>query len=116
MLPAVREQLEDGRERAAAAPADELRGEVARAQVVFVVTQSGNRANGGVESITQVLEKLRHVKPVVVTQMETTANSRWRDAGSEVLVWPMPAPRLRSLLRLNLRMYKLIRSTNCRVV
>src|ERR1043165_8429271 len=119
MLTAVKRQFEGvrkGAAKATASEADAVRPEETALQVVFVVTQSGNRANGGVESITQVLENLRRVKPVVVTQMETKANSRWRAAGSEVLVWPMPAPRLSSLLRANLRMYKLIRRTKCRVV
>ncbi len=90
--------------------------EEARLPVAFVVTQSEHRANGGVESITEVLERLRRVKPLVVTQMETRATRRWRDSGSEVLVWPMPRPRPASLLSANLRMFKLIRSTGCRVV
>lgn len=111
MLPAVKGQFEDGR-----AAAGESRNEETLLPVAFVVTQSENRANGGVESITQVLERLRRVKPLVVTQMETRATRRWRDSGAEVLVWPMPRPRPASLLGANLRMFKLLRATNCRVV
>jgi glycosyltransferase involved in cell wall biosynthesis len=115
MLPAVKRQFEDGG-AARAASAGEFQNEETLLPVVFVVTQSENRANGGVESLTQVLERLRRVKPLVVTQLETRATRRWRDSGSEVLVWPMPRPRPASLLGANLRMFKLIRSTNCRVV
>jgi glycosyltransferase involved in cell wall biosynthesis len=111
MLPAVKRQFEDG-----CAAADESRRGETRLPVAFVVTQSGNRANGGVESITEVLERLRRVKPLVVTQMETEAARRWRDSGAEVLVWPMPRPRTKSLLSANLRMFRLVRSTGCRVV
>jgi glycosyltransferase involved in cell wall biosynthesis len=112
MLPAVERQFEDG----CASAADESRREETRLPVAFVVTQSGNRANGGVESLTEVLGRLRRVKPLVVTQLETEATRRWRDSGSEVLVWPMKRPRPASLLSTNLRMFRLIRSMNCRVV
>lgn len=85
-------------------------------EVVFVIAQSGNLSNGGVESITQVLEGLGKIAPVVVTQRETPANRRWREKGAPVLLWPMTALRPRSLLRANLRMLKLIRSSRARVV
>lgn len=123
MLRAVTGQLENERaalgledERAALDAADDSRGREAGRRVVFVVTQSGNRANGGVESITQVLERLRRVNPIVVTQMETPSTRRWQDAGLKVLVWPMTAPRPWSLARTNLKMFRLLRSTAARVV
>lgn len=88
----------------------------ARTPVAFVVTQSGARANGGVESITQVVERLRGVRPLVVTQAETDFNRRWRDAGASVSVWPMPSLGLASLLRNNARAFRLVRAEGCRVV
>ncbi|HZT59132.1 MAG TPA: glycosyltransferase family 4 protein [Pyrinomonadaceae bacterium] len=94
----------------------EPEAEAARLPVVFVVTQSGSRANGGVESITQVLENLRGVRALVVTQAETRFNRRWREAGARVLVWPMPSLGLVSLLKNNLRTFRLLRSEGCRVV
>lgn len=87
-----------------------------RLPVAFVVTQSGARANGGVESITQVVERLRDVRPVVVTQSETPFNRRWRDAGARVKVWPMPSLGLVSLIENNLRAFRLVRDEGCRVV
>ncbi|MFL6281813.1 MAG: glycosyltransferase family 4 protein [Pyrinomonadaceae bacterium] len=87
-----------------------------RVPVAFVVTQSGARANGGVESITQVVERLRGVRPVVVTQSETAFNRRWRAAGACVRVWPMPSLGLASLIRNNLRAFRLVREERCRVV
>ena len=79
--------------------------------VLFVVMQSGASANGGVESITQVLEQLRRVRPLVVTQSETAATRRWREAGCEVLVWPTPGrPSAASVLRFNYGVYRLLRS------
>ena len=86
--------------------------------VVFVVTQSGKQANGGVESISQVLEHLRHVKPIVVTQRETPANVRWQKTRCEVHVWEAARENLstKALLLTNLRMFRLLRSGGCRVV
>jgi glycosyltransferase involved in cell wall biosynthesis len=115
MLTAAKGQLGDGRTAAAASP-DEARAEGARWPVVFVVAQSGSRANGGVESITQVLEGLRGMRAVVVTQAETEFNRRWREAGARVLVWPMPSLGPASLLKNNLRMFGLARAEGCRVV
>ena len=88
----------------------------ARVPVAFVVTQSGARANGGVESITQIVERLRGVRPVVVTQTETAFNRRWRDAGASVSVWRMPSLGVASIVRNNLRAFRLVRAEGCRVV
>lgn len=106
----TRVETKDARGAAALEAAD------ARVPVAFVVTQSGARANGGVESITQVVERLRNVRPLVVTQVETDFNLRWRDAGAAVRVWPMPSLGIASLLKNNLRAFRLVRSEGCRVV
>lgn len=90
--------------------------EDARPCVAFVVTQSGARANGGVESITQVVKRLRNVRPLVVTQAETDFNRRWRDDGARVRVWPMPSLGIASLVKNNLRAFRLVRAEGCRVV
>jgi glycosyltransferase involved in cell wall biosynthesis len=84
--------------------------------VLFVVTQGRNRANGGVESVTQVLGRVSRVRPLVVTQAETDFNRRWRDAGARVEVWPMPSLGVDSLIKNNLRAFRLVRSEGCRVV
>lgn len=89
--------------------------------IIFVVLQTGNRANGGVESITQVIEHCQHIKPVIVTQMKTEINQRWRDAGADVEVWHIPRldkrwQNLRSLWETNQRMYQLVQSCNCSVI
>jgi glycosyltransferase involved in cell wall biosynthesis len=57
--------------------------------VLFAIFQTGNRANGGVESITQVIES-RAWNGLVVTQMETAVNQRWREAGLKVEAWSLP--------------------------
>lgn len=91
--------------------------------------QTGKRANGGVESITQVIERLRRFRPIIVTQLETPVVQRWRDAGAEVHIWELPygmhssagspLQRLRRasvLARMNGRMLRLVRQTGARVV
>lgn len=99
--------------------------------VIFAIAQTGTRANGGVESITQVIERVQRIRPIVVTQIETPVNRRWCDAGAQVHVFSIPyrmgssfnqdshkakLQRIQSLLQTNLRMYKLVRATGCRVV
>jgi glycosyltransferase involved in cell wall biosynthesis len=86
--------------------------------VIFVVSQSGSRANGGVESISEILQRLRRVKPIVVTHRETAVTQRWREAGYSVKAWPMDANGVRmiSALASNLKMFRLVRTTGCRVV
>lgn len=106
-------EIEDARD-SAARDLDEAAD--ARPRVAFVVTQSGARANGGVESITQVVERLRGVRPLVVTQSETDFNRRWRVAGARVRVWPMASLGLASLVGNNARAFRLVRAEGCRVV
>lgn len=99
--------------------------------VAFVIFQSGRRANGGVESITQVIERLQRVRPIIVTQLETPVNERWRRAGIDVYVWPLPydlssaffsggwherQQKLRSLVWTNLCLFHLARRSDCHVV
>jgi glycosyltransferase involved in cell wall biosynthesis len=115
---------------AAAAPPGAARRDPAAPPVVFAVFQTGDRSNGGVESITQVIERVRRVRPVVVTQLETPVNERWRAAGARVEVWPIPyrpgaamgrrpleiARRAASIAATNLRMRRLVREVGARVV
>jgi glycosyltransferase involved in cell wall biosynthesis len=94
--------------------------------VLFVIFQSGNRADGGVESITQVIEHAGGIRPLIVTQRETPVNARWRAAGAEVRVWDLTHPlgtpdgrRIRQgveLVRSNVRMARLVERTGHGVV
>lgn len=99
-----------------------------RTKVLFLVLQpEDRRADGGVESITQVIERLRGISPIVVTQVDGPATERWRRAGAEVHVWPLasstdePAPlrswrRLREILGFNRKVRSLLKRSNTRVV
>jgi glycosyltransferase involved in cell wall biosynthesis len=117
MLTAEKRQINSVHGKAAAS-SDDAPGDETLLPVVFAVTQSGKQANGGVESITAVLERLREVKATVVTQTETPANVCWQNAGCKVQVWKTAEETLKigSALRTNLRMFRLLRSSGCRVV
>ncbi len=58
--------------------------------ILFVIFQTGSGANGGVESITQVIEHSPHLQATVITQLDTPINERWAKAGAQVQVWPLP--------------------------
>lgn len=103
----------------------------ARGGVLFAVFQNGSRANGGVESITQVIEGLSETPRLVVTNAETPVTKRWRQADAETVVWPLPykngsswrsgglaafARRLRSLVATNWWTWKTLRQRNVSVV
>jgi glycosyltransferase involved in cell wall biosynthesis len=117
MLTAEKPQPKTAYGNAAASSERALRDEPLM-PVVFAVTQSGKQANGGVASITAVLERLRGVQATVVTQTETPANVSWQNAGCKVQVWKTAGETLKigSALRANLRMFRLVRSSGCRVV
>jgi glycosyltransferase involved in cell wall biosynthesis len=99
--------------------------------IIFVVFQTGNLANGGVESISQIIAHRQRIQPIVVTQIETPVNERWQNSGAEVKLWQIPYKmgtsfyraglkgkwqRLYSLLQTNWQMYQLVRSSGSPVV
>jgi len=59
--------------------------------VVFVIGQGEARANGGLESITQIIEHCDQLDKIVVTNTETVLNDRWIRAGALIHVWPAPS-------------------------
>src|SRR5688500_3289661 len=91
--------------------------------VGFGIWQAGNGADGGVESITHVIERLRHVRPVVITQRETARTERWRRCGAEVHVlrdvyeaWTQDPAGIRHVPRNNAWMARLVRARGLQVV
>ncbi len=59
-------------------------------RLLFAVFQTGSQANGGVESITAVIEGLRAWPRLIVTNLETPICDRWRACGATVIVWDLP--------------------------
>lgn len=56
--------------------------------VAVAIWQTENHSDGGVESMTQIIERMHRVHPIVVTQLETPRTARWRAHGLEVHVLP----------------------------
>jgi glycosyltransferase involved in cell wall biosynthesis len=59
--------------------------------VVFVVLQAGAQANGGLESITQVMQRLKDHRPIVITNLDSKRAQSWRGSGIETHVIPEQA-------------------------
>jgi glycosyltransferase involved in cell wall biosynthesis len=100
----------------------------ARKPLLVAAFQTDARANGGLASLSALLERLEVFAPVVITDRESEFTLRWRRAGCEVHVWPDMAlggvrssawRRLRRagrLLAVNRRVRALLRRLGCRVV
>lgn len=95
--------------------------------ILFVIFQSGRLSNGGVESISHIIRRLRGFRPILVTQLETPATKKWRDAGWEVHVWRGPdrldtpslvarARKIPDLLAFDIKMALFVRRAGVRVV
>jgi len=100
-----------------------------RPAVVFAVFQDQRRrADGGVESITQIVTRLRRCRPVLLTQFETPFNRRWREASLDVWVrsapfaaggsknWLTRARRVADCTGMNRFVYQLLRNENATVL
>lgn len=89
--------------------------------VVFSVFQTGNRANGGVTSITEVMVGLVRTRPIVITQLETEMTSHWRRQGLEVHVIrcsrteSSPIGRLKQLVLNHQSVRRIVRCSGARV-
>ncbi len=59
--------------------------------VVFAVLQTGALANGGLQSITEVMRRLTTHRAVVLTNLDSDMTQSWRDHGIEVHVVPEQA-------------------------
>jgi glycosyltransferase involved in cell wall biosynthesis len=59
---------------------------VTKPPVLFVIVQSGALANGGISSISHVIDGLEHHRPIILTDRETRQAEEWRRAGLEVHV------------------------------
>jgi glycosyltransferase involved in cell wall biosynthesis len=52
--------------------------------VVFVILQTGALANGGLQSITEVMLRLKAHRPIVLTNLDSPLARSWRDQGIDV--------------------------------
>ena len=56
--------------------------------VIFVIHQIGSGADGGIQSISELIFNTPQLRKLVITNIETPASARWQ-AHAEVRVWPM---------------------------
>lgn len=105
-------------------------GSISPTSVLFAVFQTENLANGGVASVTEIINGLSGYRHVV-TQLNTQVNSAWKNAGAEVTLLNLPyAPgesfgqesplnKMRwmlSIARSNFRIFRLLRGNKINVV
>jgi glycosyltransferase involved in cell wall biosynthesis len=62
-----------------------------RPPVVFVILQTGARANGGLQSVSEIMLRLKDHRPIVVTNLETDLTTAWRAHGMDVHLVPEQA-------------------------
>jgi glycosyltransferase involved in cell wall biosynthesis len=93
--------------------------------VVFVILQSGALANGGLQSITEVMRRLKDHRPIVVTNLDGQRSETWRSCGIEVHVVPEEASAglsrnlagtLRTYRRYHHALKAILRASGARVV
>ncbi len=56
--------------------------------VLFIFFQTSNKANGGLNSLAEIILNLKNVKPVVLTQRHTDLVKRLEAAGIEIILLP----------------------------
>jgi len=55
-------------------------------KVLFIFFQTPNKANGGVNSLVEIIANLKQVDPIVLTQSKTRVNERLGEVGVEVIL------------------------------
>ncbi len=98
---------------------------LAHPTVIFVAIQQDVGADGGTASLGEIITRLRHHRPVVVADRESSRVKEWRDRGVEVHVVPQTASQgfmrnplgtLRSYWRYRRKLRSLIDSRSAEVV
>ena len=93
--------------------------------IIFVIMQTPASANGGIESITEVMRRLRRHRPVVLTNRASERSGMWQAMGIETHFIPefvssgwkkRPLAYLTTHLRYHRAVKRLIRETGARIV
>src|SRR3982751_1247546 len=96
--------------------------------VVYVITQTGALANGGLQSNTEVMIGLKEHRPIILTNLESELSRSWRSYGFDVHVvsgdatgGPVSSPlrairKLRAYRRYHSSLCALLKSSGARVV
>lgn len=90
-------------------------------KILFIIFQSDNQSNGGVESISQIIYHLRNWEYFLLTNRETSKNQSWKNANVNLKVnsadisGNIPG-KLLSLIIQNFTTYQFIRQNKIRLV
>jgi glycosyltransferase involved in cell wall biosynthesis len=61
-----------------------------RPPVLFVLMQTGRRANGGITSLGQIMKRVTRIRPIVLTNADGERVAEWRRSGLDVRTIPLP--------------------------
>ncbi|HEX6740184.1 MAG TPA: glycosyltransferase family 4 protein [Sphingomicrobium sp.] len=93
--------------------------------IVFVILQTGALANGGLQSIGEVMRRLKDHRPIVLTNLESEWTEAWRGHGIEVHVVPeeasggfrrKPAGTVRTYRRYHRALRRILAASRARIV
>ena len=93
--------------------------------VVFVALQTGALANGGLQSITEVMRQLKRHRPIALTNLDAHLAQSWRSHGIAVRVVPEqashglrrnPAGTLRTYRHYHQALAEIVRESGARVI
>lgn len=90
--------------------------------VVFVLPQTSAAANGGIASISEIISRLRHHRPIIVTNRPSPQVDQWRRNGIETHLLPSarmlrnPFAMLRTYWRYGSELRRLLASSGAKVV
>lgn len=85
--------------------------------LVYIFFQISTRANGGVNSLVEIIDGFSESRPIVITQKETGVNKQLRASGFEVIVAPSSATGSGILpkLRFSYWLYLMLKDRNVQI-
>ena len=93
--------------------------------VVFVILQTGSLANGGLQSITEVMSRLKDHRAIILTNSDSEFSRTWRSRDMEVHICPEeasaglrhnPGGALRTYRRYHRALTDILRNSEAKVV
>lgn len=90
-------------------------------KILFTIYQSGNRSNGGVESITQIISHLSNWECIIWTNRQTPKNQIWKTANVNIQISNASIPgsipsKLQALIAQNISIYQFIKQHQIKLV
>lgn len=92
----------------------------AQQDVLFVFFQTSNKANGGLNSLMEIILNLKQVRPLVVTQRDTDLTKKLVQNGVEVIILPIKSSKkwtkAFNILSFSVSILKLIKKRSIKVI